>query len=377
MDGYSFKRILRRPWLSLAGFVVGGVMCFLLCFLASYKAGQQEYLNGIRQKYEIVCVITDQRGTRSDGLGLASRYEAFVRDEEKGLGSFVKEIRLVKTFDGSSTFGSFKLLGVTNEHCDEQLDPAMGGGYHSETENFFESSERICLVSMEDYNTLAGQEVSLSVVDAFGASMGGELGRGSFTFRVVGWFSGAPGTVFIPYATAQDIAARVSHAASLDSLSFVLKDNDSVEALYEAAYPMFVRVDPSAEDNKYALTVQDKQYNATVSALEQNIRRTGYLLPLLSLLGLGAGFLLGFLGTRGEMRSYALQRTLGLTPVKLALSILFEQQTLTLLACICAGAVTKQPATAAIYFGCSLIGCAAAVIKAVSVPPTELLRDQE
>lgn len=377
MDGYSLKRMLRRPWLSLAGFVVGGVMCFLLCFLANYKAGQQANLEAIRQRYEIVCVVTDQRGTRSDGLGLSSRYEDFVRDEQNGLGSFVKELRLVKSFDATGVLGSIKLLGVTSESCDEQLDPAMGASYYCDAENFFESEEKICLVPQEYYDDFAGQEITLSLVDAFGASMGGDIGTGSISFRVAGWFSGPSGKAFIPYPAAKNIAAHISNSASLDSLSFILKDNSSIDALYEAASTMFVRVDPNSSDYKFALTVQDKQYNATVSALEQNIRRTGYLLPLLSLLGLGAGFLLGFLGTRGEMRSYALQRTLGLTPVKLALSILFEQQTLTLLACICAGAVTKQPATAAIYFGCSLIGCAAAVIKAVSVPPTELLRDQE
>lgn len=83
-----------------------------------------------------------------------------------------------------------------------------------------------------------------------------------------------------------------------------------------------------------ALTIHDEQYNATIAVLEQNIERTRYLLPLVSLLGLGVGFLISFLATRGGRRTYALMRTVGMTKDKLLASILRKQLLLPILAVI-------------------------------------------
>lgn len=368
MDGFSFQRLLRRPWLSLLGFIITGTLCMLLCTLANYQNEQKNNLQTIRETYKVKCVVTDIHGANADKLSLAQWYTDFILDEEEGLGRFVGELlvtKSVKSLEGD-------VMGVSSERCDELLDPAMGGGYYAEVEDFFESEEYICLVPREKYEEFRGSEITLHFIDS------AEKIR-DFTFRVVGWFSGEEKT-FIPYRCAWRISARLSeygHATS-DSVAFFLKDNDSAAEVRQAALPLLRPVDPSSEKwGLFALTVQDEQYRATVSAAEQDIARTQLLLPLLSLLGFGAGLLLGYLGTRGETRNYALMRTLGITPVKLSVTVLLEQQLLPLVACVAVAAITGQWGQAALMFLCGLVGCIIAALKQILIPPTRLLTAQE
>lgn len=359
MDGFSFQRLLRRPWLSLLGFIITGTLCILLCTLANYRNEQRDNLQNIRENYDIKCVVTDIRGTKSDNLSLSQRYTDFILDEENGLGRFVGDLLVTKALGA--------VVGVSSERCDELLDPAMGGGYYSEVEDFFESEEYICLVPRNRYEALRDSEITEY------------FGKGSATFRVVGWFSGEEKT-FIPYRCAWRIDARLSEygRATSDSVAFFLKENDSAAEVRQAALPLLRPVDPSSDLwGLFALTVQDEQYRATVSAAEQDIARTQLLLPLLSLLGFGAGLLLGYLGTRGETRNYALMRTLGITPVKLSVTVLLEQQLLPLVACVAVAVITGQWGQAALMFICGLVGCIIAALKQILIPPTRLLTAQE
>lgn len=154
----------------------------------------------------------------------------------------------------------------------------------------------------------------------------------------------------------------------------------NLQALSEVAGRRFRTVDITAGSAGYpniALTIHDEQYRATVAALEQNIRRTEYLLPLPLLLGLGIGFLVRFLSTRSGMCSYALMRPICLTRVRLFFSILAEQAALPALAAAAVAVATGRFAPAGIDMVCYLIGCCAAVLRAIRVQPLEVLREQE
>lgn len=101
------------------------------------------------------------------------------------------------------------------------------------------------------------------------------------------------------------------------------------------------------------------------------------MLPVILLLSLGVGFLVSFLATRGERRTYALMRTLGMTRGKLFASILREQILLTLLAAAAAAGITGRFRPAIWYLVCHSVGCCIAVIRSVRVAPTAILREQE
>ncbi|MBQ6235585.1 MAG: hypothetical protein IJK54_06665, partial [Clostridia bacterium] len=111
--------------------------------------------------------------------------------------------------------------------------------------------------------------------------------------------------------------------------------------------------------------------------LHQNIERTGYLIPIMLALALAAGFLMGFIATRNESNTYALMRSVGMTKRKLLCAALLEQLLLPLLACAVMGVVFRAPLGALAVFLLYALGCTAAVLRAVSVSPTKLLREQE
>ena len=147
MDGTLFKRLLRRPWLSLTGLLISSALCLLLCLLVVHLDQQEAHLEEIRGSYEIRAVVSDLRGTKTDRLFLSHRYTDFLKDEQNGLGGFIRDLLLTKTFDLKATFGVGKAIGVSSEGCASKLNPKAGGAWYSEVGDFFESSERICLVS--------------------------------------------------------------------------------------------------------------------------------------------------------------------------------------------------------------------------------------
>lgn len=404
MDPYFIKRLWRRPWMSLCSLILTGVLCFLLCYLSGYQTEQKQKLEETKESFDILCVVTNRRGTQSVSLRMGSAAYYFLTDPEGEMPALIRDLRATKEFHVISpdlNINDQPMIGVTGERCAEDLDPALGGRVTLFVEDFYDSSEAFCLVSSEKYDALvmdrkmeaelSGTKFSeeelwqesfrLSVTDPFvfpNADNG--LGRGTMELRLAGFYEGLGDTIYIPFRTSQELAMEISERTSTDSLAFLAADNEKLEALAEAASEKFGTVDPLADaysSPRYALTIHDEQYHATVAALEQNIERTGYLLPIVMLLGLGVGFLISFLATRGERMTYALMRTLGLTRGRLTASILREQLVLTLLAAAAIALATGRYLPAGAYLACHAIGCAIAVVRSVRVPPTAILREQE
>ena len=377
MNEFLLKRMIRRPWLVLVNVIVSGTLCLLLCMLSAYRGEQLSRLEDIRGSYEINCVITDVQGKKADDLSLSHRYTDFILDKEEGLGEFIGIPLMTKSFGAKCEKPSMmvKATGITNERCFKELDPSLGGGMYSEREDFFETEDLIILVPQDVYALLTEKTLTLKLTDPYHSELG--LGTSSFEFEVVGWHKGKE-VIYMPYPAAQKLGVVLAGFTSTDSVSFVLSDNSRLEELSERAAQMFAGVDPSSTDyGKYALTVNDVQYKAALAALEQNVNRMSMLLPVIYLLGLGTGFLTGFLATKGETRNYALMRTVGLKRGKLLIEVLAEQLLIPLLVCAVIGIVTKEPASAAIFFACLFIGCLTAVLRPVLAGPTSLLRDRE
>ena len=373
MASYVLKRILRRPWISLAGLVVAGIFCFVLCYLVSYRRGLENHLKEVRESYEILCVVTDSRGVQSEKLSLAPRFEKFVRDEENGLGKYVKEVRTFKEMALRSNLGSGTLIAASSQKAYSKTNPAFGGSCDFTVEDFFGSSEDICLVPEELYEALKDQEIQASV------SVPTLSGQDEFvdrSYKVVGRFKGSGADIVVPMGATARLRGSGGESRT-DAITFVLADNTKAEEMMEKAMEVFTVVDLDSYSSRPALTVQDRQYKATVTELEQNISRTGYLLPLSAVLSLAAGFLIGFLSVRGETRTYALMRTLGISGLRLTGMVLGEQVLLPLLGTLGVGLLLKQPPAALLYFACHLIGCFLAVLRPALAAPTRLLRNQE
>lgn len=388
MDPYLFKRLWRRPWLSLCSLVLSAVLCILMGILSGYRQNQEQQLEHTRAEYDILCVVTNRRGTHSTSLHMRQEVLDFILGKtEEHFDSHIRDLRITKEFEytcpalGLVNELDLTLIGVNNERCVDVLDPDLGGQVNYLTENFYEQNENLCLVSEEVYHSLESDTLKLFVEDtSVSEAIREYVGSGMIEVTVAGYYAGTGNRIFISFDNAQALAQEISNAGSCDSISFLAANNEGLDEIYSAAKRYFGTVNPNASEDfipKVALTIYDEQYRATVAALEQNIARTGYLLPIVLMLGLGVGFLISFLFTRNESRTYALMRTLGVTQGLLFLSILREQLLLVLLAVLVALCVTREAGPTAVYFGCYSIGCTACVVRAIMVPPTAILRDQE
>ena len=387
---YVWKRLWRRPWICLCSLAMSAVLCVLLSYLSNYRENQQQKLEEARDAFEVRCIVTDIKGTKSTGLRLREDVLQFVTDETSPLSPYIKDIRITKEFtysapeygvqtilDGDYT----PLIGITDAHCADQLDPDQGKICTYFTEDFYRREDYVCLVSEGFYQQLESDSITLSITDPIiNPIMQPELGKGTVEFQVVGFYPGNWQIIYIPFEAAKKLEKELSGRISCDSISFLAADNRWLSALTEAAAERFGRVDPmfaSNDTSALALTVQDAQYQATVAALEQNIQRVTLLLPVILLLSLGAGFFASILSTRNQGRNYALMRTVGLTRKRLFLSVLSEQLLLPAVAGGITAAVSGEGVLILIYLLCYTAGCIACIIKTVTVPPTAILREQE
>lgn len=385
MDPYLLKRLWRRPYLSLCSLILSAVLCVLLCFLTGYRQEQADELIKAQESFEVLCVVSNITGTKTAGLRLGPWAEYFVTGEEFALHDYIKDLRMTKELEATSfALGVFQtmLIGVTNERCADRLNPAMGASVTLLEDNFYESEEPLLLVSEELYDALGEERIfELLVKDpAINTESEPDEGHGRIQFRVAGYYSGKGTELYMPFPAARALCVEISQKIKVDSIAFLAADNRKLDALSEAASLQFQTVDPLGADREgvsAALTIHDEQYRATVAALEQNIERASYLLPMLLLLSLGVGFLISFLATRGERMTYALMRTLGMTKGRLFFSVLREQMLLSVLAVASAALITKQILPAAWYLLCHGLGCCIAVLRSVRVAPTANLREQE
>lgn len=378
MSPFSLKRTLRSPGKHIAALLVCAFLAVMACYLSSYRADQQRKYDAARASAKVLCVVTDVTGTKSDNLYMGyGAYGAVTYGDHYRLPAYVKDPRMTKNFLFNE---SQSLIAVTRPECAEELDPERGGSVTLFNEGFYDSSELICLISEEAYKSLDGDTVSGIVRDPIADSRfltGSGIEQVDLT--VAGYYGGVGTAIYIPFETGMTLCDTVSNGRRIDSLSFLANDNLKLDELKEAASDVFGSVDPYADPGTriFALTVHDEDLSTTLAAIEQNIRRTNWLIPIVFALTLGAGFLMGFITTRSEKQTYALQRSVGTKKGKLLRGVLAEQLFPPLLACTAAGAAFFAPFPALITFLLYSSGCLTSAARAASASPAQLLREQE
>lgn len=388
MDPYLLKRLWRRPWLSLCSLMMSIVLCVLIGYLSEYRKEQQDRLEEAEKSYDILCVVTDQKGTKSTSLRMDASTLDYILNEDTALAPYMRDLRITKEFKYSAPdYGVAPmngtdftpLIGVTNERCADILNPALGVEVTYFADDFYARTDYVCLVSEGLYLELQEDAILLNITDPIiDPKEEPELGRAAVEFQVVGYYAGRGADIYMPFGAAMDLAKELSLRTSCDSIAFLAADNLNLAAISQAAMEKFGVVDPLAANPKgLALTIQDEQYRSTVATLEQNIQRVGYFIPVILLLGLGVGFLASFLSTRNENKTYALMRTLGMNSKKLFWSILREQMVLAVAAAVIALSISRAWVSIAVYLVCYMIGCVACVTKTIKVRPTAILREQE
>lgn len=384
MDPYLWKRIWHRPWLSLCTIIITVLMCVLMGFLMHYRQTQEEKLVEAQQSLEIFCQVSNGQGTATDNLHAPQEVLCHIYGEEAPLAPYIRDLLMTKDYEfwapesgiaeWNPTHFGVTMKGMNSPECWEWINPEAGGiAPQYFVDDFWNSEDLLCLVSEGIYSELVSDTVDMLVHDPASSNNG----RVKVTFTIAGTYPGSAGTVVISFGTAQKLAEKTTLRGCLDSASFYVSDNLLLDEMTEIAAEQFEPVDPLSASGKFSLLIRDEQYRATTAVLEQNIQRTALLLPMVLLLGLGVGFLISFLATRNERRTYALMRTLGMTARKLFLSVLREQLVPVAQGALAGFLLSGELEPVAAFLLCYGIGCAACVIKSIRVPPTAILREQE
>ncbi len=375
MDPYFIKHLWRKRINTVASAVFCAVLCALICYLSVYVAGQEKELQNVRENMDIKCVVTNARGSQTTELGIREKYINFVMDENSPFHPYVRDVITGKAFydeDGRS------FIGVSNEVCADELNPEMGGFYHADVD-FMASEDFVCLVSAEKYESLKGETISAEIYDPRAKNEDNTVRHRPYSFKVVGYYAGEGDTVYLPIKTAITMASKIAMNGyyKIEEMSFFVKDNSTLDEMKALAKEVFIEAKPTNDriSVNFALVFHDSNYLTTVATLKQSIESTRFLIPFIMALGLGLGFVISFLSTRGESRRYALMRALGMTKGKLFLSVLREQSIIPLFVALVAAAVFLAPLPAFEFLICYEAGCMISVLRVVRVRPIIILKE--
>ena len=187
--------------------VTGGcvLLCVLMGVLFDYREKQEAELNAVTDKAEITCVVTNRRGTQSEGLRIGQSGLYAVTSPDAPLFPYIRAPRIVKDFLFSAPALSLTdapLFGVTDPRCAEALDPAFGGSA-SVDPSFYERDDMICLLSEERVAMLSEPTFRATVTDPYVDRRAfPELGQGVVELTVVGTYPGAGDAVYLPFPAA-------------------------------------------------------------------------------------------------------------------------------------------------------------------------------
>ena len=390
MSPFWMKRLLRRPVLLGVNLLFCLCSCSLLCYLFGYLDGQHREVERIQDSFDILCVVSNIQGSSTTGLRIRPFYLQVLGDPsvEEGAAAYVRDLQMTKEFyatlaeAGKAETGQtqdLQVLALTNPELEPALDEAMGAPVLWLTQNtFYTSVEPVCVVSKTMYQQMAEadqSELTLRLQDPLSP----EAGAVEVKLTVAGVHGGDTSAVYLPWGYAQRLMEDRFQSLSCDSLQFYVKDNRQLQTLHDRVQRWFQPVDIQGGDTlySYALTIYDQQYWSTLAALQQNIRRSQYTIPILLVLVILAGALISFLAVRSARRSYALMRIQGLSRAGLLTTILAELLCPTLVGCGLASLLWKQWLPLMLFLACDLVGGAVAAIRPVLARPAMILRQQE
>ncbi len=375
MDPYFLKHLLRRRLNTLASAVFCIILCALICFLSVYADNQESELRDVRENMDIRCVVTNARGNQTTELGIRAKYIDFVMNEDSPFHVYVRDVETSKRF---YTADGVDFIGVSSEVCSDRLNPAMGGAYHTNVD-FMNSSDYVCLVSGEKYESLKDETLTVDLYDPRAKNENDTVRHKVYSFRVAGYYPGEGDTVYIPIKTAISMASEIAINSyyKVEEMSFFVKDNSTLDEMKKLAKEVFIEAKPDNDrvSVNFALVFYDSNYLTTVATLKQSIESTRFLLPFIMALGLGLGFVISFLSTRGESRRYALMRAVGMTKGKLFLSVLREQSAIPFAAAALTAVVFAAPLASLEFFLFYEVGCMISVLRVVRVRPIIILKE--
>lgn len=369
MIKYTFKRLLREPVPRLAVILFTGIMALLLCVLQISMEREEQNRAYIYETVRVPVYITNLTGTQKDNLGI-SQNTAYVF--ENRLDNYIEQISL-KTRT-SATWMEMdgiilppqELVGISNLAAAQELSQ-LGedavvwlSGYDEES---LRQDNLVCILPQ---NMLPEDgDIPETVLFHFESTIYNsekrrdEIVSIDLTFPVAGYHKNNS-RIYCPVANAVSVNWRMNFPVKYDSISGILIDNYSIDALREDASEWFAEPqltsDTTSERYSYALKIDDSQLRAADEAMERSYTINRICTAVVFALSASAGFVIGFLMVRSRKKEIALMRTMGTPHRSVYFVFVLEQMLCVILGIVLGGAHNQwQPMNrlcilAAIYF---------------------------
>ena len=341
-----FKRIvrngMRRPAYSIAVVLVTAVLTIVLCYL--HRTGQEE-LRSYEQTFASIPVlfrVTDLDGSKPSTIPgwIADLFTD--RGMQPNIAPYVGKLysRVSRTGTQTDEDGmtrSVTVAGIGALYVAEELTENWGGQtfwFEGYDESILVTDQPVCLVpeSMQDM-----QQVELQFQHTYSVSEHQTSTKTvNRTFQVIGYYVDQGNTtLYCPYGTMTELHAELGASKEVEEVCAVLKDNNSLPQLRQAAAEWFAEPNPSGEktpwgrfDNEYylyALDIDDYMLRSLESNMKSSMQLNQLASAVVFILSAGAGFLTGFLVIRARKREIALMRTLGASHGAIFLELALEQ----------------------------------------------------
>lgn len=307
----TFSAMWRRKKVSLLLILVAAVSVFFAVFVQNLTKRQEAAIETMIRDTAIQCVVTDAKGANVDYLqmpnGFVDRLMGLRHEQGCYLDESVKNVR-AKSSMRLIIPKDATLRRILNFASDMALSPAEGAQVQmldGWTEEAFLTEQKVCLIpeGMQTQTEEDGNEyVTVTVEDHV-----------ELKLQVIGVVSGGTANaVWCPFYLRR--FENLSELVWVESCSFDIADNTRIEECKADIYETFI--EPNlANDNDwttFGVLVQEETYQNTLRELRSNLSMLRLLLPVLTALCVGIGFLAGYLTTRGRMREFAVMRCLGM-----------------------------------------------------------------
>ena len=331
----TWTALWRRKGVCILLSAIAALGVFSSMALQNLATRQEAAMEKMVQTTQIHCVVTDPQGVNSDNLQMFSAFVDMLmgRRHERGcyLDEYVKNVRAKASIQLEEP-QDVTLRRILSFDSDHALAAVTGVRIEMETgwtEAALQGDAQVCLIPVGMETQTGADGTPFVPVTMNGVSL--EL-------QVIGTVFGSTGNViWSPFYMQQQ--EGISEVFRVESCSFDILDNAQLELCKAAIYETFVepRLSNVSDGLSYGVMIQDETYQNTLEELGSNLSMLRLMLPVLTVLCGGIGFLAAYLATRGRVREFAVMRCLGLKQRSIFAQVFGEQVLLAIVGAVAGG----------------------------------------
>ncbi len=407
---YALKHIYRSFMKCFSMMCIILAFILLFCYFSNSIKEQETKLDLLYKDIPIYVEVSDYKGNNRTNLALPDGFyvETFISEKEE-LSKYLKDVCLRRELsildirDSDLKIESFKLIGVTNIKYEEDLRKINIPNLEIEFQegfdyDIFKDTSNLCLVSEELLNRTGkkiGDMISLDLVTEISTHTG-ENEEGypvvepvNSKFSIAGVIKGGKiNEIFCSWDKAAELGAKsnLNSTKYTDILRATINDNYKLNEFKEKAMTYYVSAGSRlfVGTMLYALTVYDDAFINSVLQIRRNIQFLKAIYPLVIVFSFVIGYLVSYLFTRNRKKEVAVMRSLGISRVKIFITIMLELSTINIvgsligmIACNYLLKINVSINEIILFFIFNTLGAALSTIRISSGSVMAIMKDKE